>query len=177
MDLLDGIAALRNSKEVGEVFRDLFTYQELLMISHRIRIAELLQKGKGYRWVKEFPGTKEDIESIPTDGIDVSIFEEGDKVQISGISKGKGFQGGVKRWGMHGRNASHGVKHEERTIGSIGDAGVAKVFKGKKMPGHMGVDRVTVRKVKVVQVNKEENMLAVKGAVPGRLGTLLEIKG
>ena len=135
------------------------------------------QKGKGYRWVKEFPGTKEDVESIPSEGIDVSVFEEGDKVQISGISKGKGFQGGVKRWGMHGRNASHGVKHEERTIGSVGDAGVAKVFKGKKMPGHMGVDRVTVRKVKVVQVNKEENMLAVKGAIPGRLGTLLEIKG
>jgi large subunit ribosomal protein L3 len=108
---------------------------------------------------------------------DVSVFEEGDNVQVSGISKGKGFQGGVKRHGMHGRNATHGVKHEERTIGSIGSAYPQRVIKGRKMPGRMGADRVTVKNLKIAKVDKEHNMLAIKGAVPGRRGTLLEIRG
>jgi large subunit ribosomal protein L3 len=111
------------------------------------------------------------------DIVDVSVFEEGDMVQVSGISKGKGFQGGVKRHGMHGRNATHGVKHEERTIGSVGSAYPQRVIKGRKMPGRMGADRVTVKNLKIAKVDLEHNMLAIKGAVPGRRGTLLEIRG
>lgn len=112
----------------------------------------------------------------PGDIIDVSIFQEGDKVKISGLSKGKGFQGPVKRWGFSGRNATHGVKHEERTHGSVGSTTPSKVIKGRKMAGHMGSKRVTIRGLKVIKVDKENNVLAIEGSVPGPKGNLLEIR-
>ncbi len=135
------------------------------------------QKKKPYRYLKEFEyqETKEGLKV--GDKIDVSIFKEGDKVKISGISKGKGFAGVVKRWGFHGQTATHGTKHEERTIGSIGSAFPQRVIKGKKMPGRMGTERVTVKNLKIVKVDVENNLIAVKGAIPGRRGTLLEIRG
>lgn len=111
------------------------------------------------------------------DKIDVSVFKEGDKVKISGISKGKGFAGAVKRWGFHGRPATHGTKHEERTIGSTGSRFPQRVVKGRKMPGRMGSERVTVKNLKIVKVDVENNLLAVMGAIPGKRGTLLEIRG
>ena len=111
------------------------------------------------------------------DQITVSVFEEGDRVKISGISKGKGFQGGVKRHGFHGKSHTHGVKHEERTIGSVGSMFPQRVIKGRRMPGRMGGDKITVKNLKVVQVDVEKNILSVKGAVPGRPGTLLFIVG
>ncbi|MDP2637050.1 MAG: 50S ribosomal protein L3 [bacterium] len=129
-------------------------------------------KGKGFRYIKEFRFINE---MKPGDTLDVSVFKEGDKVAVSGISKGKGTQGGVKRWGFHGRNATRGAKHEERTIGSVGAARPSRVWLGKKMPGHMGVGRTTVRNLKVMKVDLENNLLAVKGAIPGRRGTLIEI--
>ncbi len=133
------------------------------------------QKQKPFKQLCEFKG---DISKYKVgDEIDVSIFEEGDKVKISGISKGKGFQGAVKRWGFHGRNATHGVKHEQRTLGSVGSAYPQRVIKGKKMPGRMGVERITVKNLEVVKIDKENNMFAVRGAIPGRRGTLLEIRG
>jgi len=131
------------------------------------------QAQKPYRYLREF----KDGEYKVKDKIDVSIFREGDKVKISGISKGKGFQGAVKRWGFSGRNATHGVKHEHRTLGSVGSTFPERVIKGKKMPGRMGFERVTVKNLKVVKVDKENNLLAIRGAVPGRRGTLLEIRG
>ena len=109
--------------------------------------------------------------------IDVSIFKEGDLVKISGLSKGKGFQGVVKRWHFAGRAASHGTKHELRTPGSVGVSQLHRVIKGKKMPGRMGFERVTIKNLKIVKVDPEKNILAVKGAVPGAKGTLLEIRG
>lgn len=133
------------------------------------------QKKKPYRYLKEFKGDVSKCEE--GDKIDVSIFQEGDKVKISAISKGKGFAGAVKRWGFHGRPATHGTKHEERTIGSIGSSFPQRVIKGKKMPGRMGAERVTVKNLKIVKVDAKNNLLAVKGAVPGRRGTLLEIRG
>ncbi|MDO8633432.1 MAG: 50S ribosomal protein L3, partial [Candidatus Wildermuthbacteria bacterium] len=131
-------------------------------------------KGKGFRYIKEFRF----IDELKTgDTIDVSLFKEGDKVKISGISKGKGTQGGVKRWGFHGRNSTRGTKHEERTIGSVGAARPSEVWLGKKMPGHLGVSRVSTKNVKVVRVDPEHNIIALKGAVPGMRGTLVEIVG
>ncbi len=130
-------------------------------------------KGKEFKYLREFPNGQE---YKVGDKIDISVFDEGDKVKISGISKGKGFQGGVKRWGFSGRGASHGVKHEARTLGSVGSAFPQRVIKGRKMPGRMGFERITVKNLKVVKVDKENNILAVKGAVPGRRGTLLEIR-
>ena len=111
------------------------------------------------------------------DEINASIFQEGQIIKVSGKSKGKGFQGGVKRHGMHGRNATHGVKHEHRTIGSTGTRFPQHVMKGRKMPGRMGFEKVTVKNLKIMKVDKENNLSVIKGAVPGTNRTLLEIKG
>jgi len=111
------------------------------------------------------------------DGVDVSVFKEGDKVKVSGLSKGKGFAGVVKRWHFKGRPASHGTKHELRTPGSVGASVPERVIKGKKMAGRMGFERVTVRNLKILKVDPKNNILAIKGAVPGAKGTLLEIRG
>jgi len=136
------------------------------------------EKGKGFSYLKEFRSKElgtEDQKLKVGDKIDVSIFKENDEVKISGISKGKGFQGAVKRWGFSGMGASHGVKHEHRTLGSVGSTDAARVLKGKKMPGRMGGERITQRNLKIAKIDLESNLIAVKGAVPGRRGTLLEI--
>jgi len=111
------------------------------------------------------------------DKIDISVFEEGDNIIVSGTSKGKGFQGAVKRHGFHGGKRSHGQKHSEREVGSIGATGPQRVFKGTRMGGRMGFDRITVKNLKVVAIDKENNKLLISGAVPGRRGTILEIIG
>ena len=132
------------------------------------------EKGKEYKFLKEFRGEAGGLKV--SDEINVSVFQVGDKVKVSGISKGKGFQGAVKRWGFHGRNATHGVKHEHRTLGSVGSTDAARVFPGKKMPGRMGAERVSVKNLTIAKIDVENNLIALKGAVPGRRGTLLEIK-
>ncbi len=130
------------------------------------------EKGKEFRYLKEFKNG--DFKS--GDKINVSIFQEGEKVKISGISKGKGFAGVVKRWGFAGRSTTHGTKHEIRTPGSVGTSFPERVIKGKKMPGRMGNARITVKNLEVIKVDPENNLLLVKGAVPGRKGTLLEVR-
>jgi len=112
------------------------------------------------------------------DEIKLDTFAVGDEVTISGISKGKGFQGVVKRHGFHGGPRSHGQKHSEREPGSIGGGGRGggKVIKGMRMGGRMGADRVTVKNLKVLVINKDTNEMLVSGAVPGRRGTLVEVK-
>ena len=135
--------------------------------------AKKTDKDKEFHYLRESRDEKQELKV--GDKIDVSIFKEGDKVKVSGISKGKGFQGAVKRYGFHGKSASHGVKHEHRTLGSVGSTDAARVFKGKKMPGRMGYERITRKDLKVVKIDIENNLIAVKGAVPGRQGTLLEI--
>jgi len=109
--------------------------------------------------------------------IDVSIFKKGDAVTVSGTSKGKGFQGVVKRHGFKGGSRTHGQKHSEREPGAIGGAARAggRVAKGMRMAGRMGGDRITVEGLTIVDVLPEENLLLIKGAVPGRRGTVLEI--
>ncbi|HHE76840.1 MAG TPA: 50S ribosomal protein L3 [Candidatus Parcubacteria bacterium] len=140
------------------------------------------QKNKPYRYIREFRVDKNKNDDIDlskikiNDKIDVSVFQEGDKLKISAVSKGKGFAGAMKKWGFHGQSASHGVKHTERAIGSIGSMFPQRVWKGKKMPGRMGSQRVTVKNLKLVKVDPENGLLAVKGSVPGRKGSLLEIK-
>ncbi len=112
--------------------------------------------------------------------IDISMFAVGDLITVSATSKGKGFQGVVKRHGFHGGPRSHGQKHSERSPGSIGGSGGragGRVAKGMRMAGRMGTDRVTVRNLKVLQVITETNELVVVGAVPGNRGTLVEVRG
>lgn len=144
------------------------------------RVAQVKTKEKdGYQAVqidfeghlKEFAG--KDLKNGQQ--IDVSIFQEGEIVKIAGISKGKGFQGVVKRHGFSGFPASHGTKHGLRAPGSIGSSFPERVWKGRKMAGRTGAERVMVQGLKIVQVDKENSLLAVKGAVPGRKGALLEI--
>ena len=111
------------------------------------------------------------------DKIDLDSFEEGQFVRTSSISKGKGFQGVVKRWNFSGGPRTHGQKHNERSPGSIGAGGVQNVRKGKKMGGRTGSDRVSLKKVRIVKINKETGEIFVRGAIPGRRGTLVEIRG
>lgn len=111
--------------------------------------------------------------------IDVSVFTPGDIVSVSAISKGKGFQGVVKRHGFHGGPRSHGQKNKERAPGSIGGGGRAggRVIKGMRMAGRMGGVRVTVKNLRILQVDTETNTLVISGAIPGSPGTLVEIRG
>ncbi|OHB15235.1 MAG: 50S ribosomal protein L3 [Candidatus Zambryskibacteria bacterium RIFOXYC1_FULL_39_10] len=113
------------------------------------------------------------------DKISLESFAVGDSINVSAISKGKGFQGVVKRHGFHGGPRSHGQKHSEREPGSIGGGGRAggKVIKGMRMAGRTGSDRITVKNLKVIGIDQENNIMLVSGAVPGRRGTLVEIRG
>ena len=135
------------------------------------------QKQKPFRYLREFKGNIDISKYKEGDKIDVSVFQEGDKIKVAGLSKGKGFAGVVKKWRFAGRSSTHGTKHELRTQGSVGSAYPERVIKGKKMAGRMGNERVTVKNLKIAKIDKENNLLAVKGALPGRPGTLLEIRG
>ncbi len=110
------------------------------------------------------------------DTIDVSIFAEGDKVEISGISKGKGFQGVVKRHGFHGGPRTHGNAHAEREPGSISGGLRTHVPKNMRMAGRMGGDRITVKNLYILKVFPETNEIVISGAIPGRRGTFIEIR-
>ncbi|MDB5259421.1 MAG: rplC [Candidatus Taylorbacteria bacterium] len=111
------------------------------------------------------------------DKIDLTQFKVGDVIEVSAISKGKGFQGVVKRHGFHGGPRSHGQKHSEREPGSIGGGLRNKVPKKMRMAGRMGGDRITVKNLTVLHIDAATNSLYISGAVPGRRGTLVEITG
>ncbi len=129
------------------------------------------------RYLREF--RTEDIDKYEV-GQEIKVadmFSDGDKVDVSGISKGKGFQGVIKRYG-HGRGpATHGSKYHRR-VGSMGSGtNPGRVFKGKKQPGHMGAEKVTVQNLEVFRVDSERSLLLIKGAVPGPKGGLIVVKG
>lgn len=137
-------------------------------------------KGKGYEAIREFSaggGPASGGRNVG-DQITADIFVVGDTVRVSGLTKGKGFAGVVKRHGFHGGPRSHGQSHSEREPGSIGGSGGragGRVAKGMKMAGRMGGDRVTVTNLKVLAVDAAAGEIVVSGAVPGRRGTLLEV--
>jgi len=136
------------------------------------------QKPKGnFRVLREFRTEEAPTVSVGDTLALADVFTAGDIVAVSGLSKGKGFQGVVKRHNFAGGPRTHGQKHNERSGGSIGAKGPARVFKGRKMPGRMGYDRVTVKNLKVLVVDSESKQLIVEGAVPGRRGTLIEVRG
>lgn len=108
------------------------------------------------------------------DAVEATVFQPGDMVNVTGVSKGKGFQGVVKRHHFHGHPTSHGHKDQERMPGSIGAGGPQHVFKGRRMAGRMGNEQVTVQKLEVVEV-RDGGILAIKGAVPGARNAVLEI--
>ncbi|MGB1092522.1 MAG: 50S ribosomal protein L3 [Oceanobacter sp.] len=111
------------------------------------------------------------------DELTVSQFEAGQKVDVTGTSKGKGFQGGVKRWNFRTQDATHGNSLSHRAPGSIGQCQTpGRVWKGKKMAGHMGSEQVTTQSLEVVRVDAESNLLLIKGAVPGAPGSNVVVK-
>lgn len=135
-------------------------------------------KGKGFSAIREFRDEEGSMQYAVGSEIGTDIFSVGDIVQVSGLTKGKGFAGVVKRHGFHGGPRSHGQKHTERSPGSIGGSNGragGRVAKGMKMAGRMGVDRVTVKNLKVLAVDLKAGEIIVSGAVPGRRGTLLEV--
>jgi len=132
-------------------------------------------KGRGFSAIREFRGTEG---AGVGETIDASVFSVGDIVRVSGLSKGKGFAGVVKRHGFHGGPRSHGQKHSEHEPGAIGGSGGragGRVAKGIRMAGRMGQDRVTVENLKVLAVDAAAGKIIVSGAVPGARGTLLEV--
>lgn len=111
------------------------------------------------------------------DTLPVSIFEVGQKIDVSGQSKGKGFQGGIKRWNFSMQDATHGNSLSHRSNGSIGQCQTpGRVVKGKKMSGHMGAERVTIQSLEIVRVDEERNLLLIKGSVPGATGADVIVK-
>ena len=109
--------------------------------------------------------------------VKIDIFEAGQKVDVTGTSKGKGFAGTIKRWNFRGQDATHGNSISHRVPGSIGQNQTpGRVFKGKKMSGHMGAEQVTTQNLEVVRVDAERNLLLIKGAVPGATGGDLVVR-
>lgn len=133
-------------------------------------------KGAFYKTLKEFRLKSSDTNEAKEGGvIDVSTFTPGDKITVTSVSKGKGFQGVVKRHGFSGGPRTHGQKHSEREAGSIGGGLRTHVPKGMRMAGRMGSDRITQKNLQVVFIDKENNLMLIKGAIAGRRGTLVEI--
>ena len=126
--------------------------------------------------LKEFR-TDSAVELKVGDSISVDAFELGDKVTVTGTSKGKGFAGTVKRWNFQESRNTHGFKGNIRKVGSIGSMYPQKVFKGKRMPGRMGHDQVTVKNLIVAYIDKENNLLGLKGAVPGPKKGIVTVEG
>lgn len=127
------------------------------------------------RFLREF--RLDDVNALNVgDQIAVDTFAAGDKIDVTGISKGKGFAGSIKRHGQHIGPKAHGSGYH-RGSGSMGACSdPSKVMKGKKLPGHMGVDKVTVQNLEIVKVDKENNLICIKGAIPGAKGGLIVIK-
>ena len=133
-----------------------------------------LKKLENFRYLREFRLDKTDNFEVGK-VFDVSTFEIGDILAVSAVSKGKGFQGVVKRHGFKGSPATHGHKDQHRMPGSIGATGPARVFKGTRMGGRMGTDMTTVANLEIIDIDKENNLLYIKGAVPGARNSLVSI--
>lgn len=119
----------------------------------------------------------DDVQNVKVgDEVKADTFEQGEKVDVQGISKGKGFQGVIKRHGQHRGPMGHGSMYHRRP-GSMGSTSTpGRVFKGKKLPGHMGVQKITIQNLEIIKVDMDKNVLLVKGSVPGPKGAILKIK-
>jgi large subunit ribosomal protein L3 len=129
---------------------------------------------KAFRYLREFRIANTEAYEVGQE-LKVDTFVPGDQVDVTGVSKGKGFAGGIKRHGFHRGPMKHGSKYHRRP-GTLGAKGPARVFKGRKLPGHMGGERTTVRNLKVVGTDLDHNLLLIKGSVPGPCKSLLFIK-
>ena len=142
----------KNNKAKSGHLKDLDNFRHL--VEFRADLTEDLERGKEVK---------------------IDSFEKGDKLAVTGTSKGKGFAGVVKRYGFKGHPATHGHKDQLRMPGSIGSGGIQRVWKGQRMGGRMGGERVTVKNLEVVDIDSKNNIMAIKGAVPGARGSLILI--
>lgn len=158
-------------------------YQAIQVGFHTVKERKLNRPDQGQfstvnvkprKWLKEIKVENIDEYEVGQE-LGVDIFSEGDMIDVTGISKGKGFQGGIKRHGFRRGPMGHGSKYHRRP-GSLGAKGPARVFKGRKLPGHTGRERVTVKNLQVVKVYPEQNIMLIRGAVPGPQKSLLAIK-
>lgn len=129
---------------------------------------------KATRYLREFRLANTDAMNVG-DEIKVDIFAEGDLVDVTGISRGKGFAGAIKRWNFARGFSSHGSKYH-RGVGSLGFRTAGRVFKGRKLPGQMGSEKVTVQALRIVRVDADRNLLLIKGAIPGAKGSLVTVR-
>jgi len=164
--------------------RDGYDAVQVGFIENKVKQSRLSSAEKGHlrglenvRYLREF--RTDDISSVKRgDKVDVGFLKQGDLINVTGFSKGKGFAGVVKRYHFAGGPKTHGQTDRHRAPGSIGATTFpGRVLKGKRMAGHMGNRRVTARKVEVIKADPESNLLLVKGAVPGATGGLLIIEG
>jgi large subunit ribosomal protein L3 len=172
------VTALRTRERDGyEAVQVGFGKQKAERLSRAVR--GHLKGLENFRWLREFrikeKGNTQNLEH--GSAVDASVFQVGDVVKVSGVSKGKGFAGVVKRHGFKGGPRTHGQKHSEREPGSIATGRIQTIRKGKRMAGRMGGCRVTVSRLKVAGIDRENNMIWVSGAIPGNRGTLVEIRG
>ena len=129
-----------------------------------------------YKMVKELKLDNSDQYSLGQE-IKADIFAEGDKVDVSGTTRGRGFTGVIQRWNQHRLKMTHGTGPVHREVGSMGaNSTPSRVFKNKHMPGHYGVERVTIQNLDIVKVDSERNILLVKGCIPGPKGSIVTIK-
>ena len=156
-------------------------YQAVQMGYGEVKVSRLSKPAKGHfekagvapkKTLREF--RFDSIEEVNVgDIIKADVFAAGDKVDVCGISKGKGYAGVIKRWNLHSLKATHGTGPVARHAGSNGSIDGARVFKGKKLPGHLGAEKVTVQNLSIVKVDAENNLIAVKGAIPGAKGGIV----
>ncbi len=168
------VTAIKNAERDGYSAAQVGFGKQLPKRINKAQLGALKDLGS-FRVLREFRPKTGTIDLNVGDVINADVFSVGDEITVSGTSKGKGFQGGVKRHGFHGGPRSHGQAHSEREVGSIGAGGMQRVMKGLRMPGRMGSDRITVKGLKIVAVDTENNLLLVSGAVPGHRGSLIEI--
>jgi large subunit ribosomal protein L3 len=158
--------------QIRNVDKDKYEAVQVAMPNAK-RKAQSAKKRKKFIKIKEFRTGAGEVKA--GDEIKIDQFEVGDKVKVSGVTKAKGFQGVVKRHGFKGSPKTHGHKHDLRAPGSIGATFPEHVIKGKRMAGRMGGVRASARNLEVVEIDKENNVLFLKGAVPGVKGRIVEI--
>lgn len=180
---------LAKKLKMSQVWKDNKVIPVTVLKVETNKVTKVLEKDKeGYEAVQVSASKKKkefrskgrvafDIEKFKVgDIVAVDVFSEGDMVLVAGISKGKGFQGVVKRHGFAGGPKTHGQKNRFRAPGSIGSTAPQRVFPGRRMAGHMGDERVTIIGLKIVGVDKEKSEILLKGAVPGARGGIIEIQ-
>ncbi len=163
-----------NSVQVG--YREMPSDRAEKLMNKPMRMTFEKAGTKPFRFVRSLPA--DELEAIePLTEINVSMFKEGDSVTVTGTSKGKGFAGAMKRHNFNGANTTHGQSDRARATGSMGTAtDMARTIKGKKLPGHMGNVRRTIKGLKVVKIDEKKNLLLVRGSIPGATNGLVIVR-